>query len=207
MTADGKLTTNKYTLADLQMNTMFFRICERLTVIALAGYCMKSIKMPHNKCFQNFIIFIFVATRISITIWGLLIVDNIVKLIIFCVKSTWKDDTDPKVVKNDSRFNNIICWFVYIFTGLFALAVIGLIAVCFVAFINNVRNSHLPLCEAICEWLKSFGSTIYELLSNWIYPEHILNHTAFTHDLVDENELARLNNQFAHEDKVEGFIE
>ena len=63
MTADGKLTTNEHTLADLDMNNRFFRICERLTVIALAGYLMRSVKMPENKCFQNLIIFVFVATR------------------------------------------------------------------------------------------------------------------------------------------------
>ena len=103
MTADGKLTTNEHTLADLDMNNRFFRICERLTVIALAGYLMRSVKMPGNKCFQNLIIFVFVATRILITIWGLLIVDNIFKLIMLCVKSTWKEDADPKLeVKNDS---------------------------------------------------------------------------------------------------------
>lgn len=76
---------------------------------------------------------------------------------------------------------------------LLAVAIISLIAFTLYSFYNEIRNSHYSFCEAFSDGIKSFFSAIYEAFSNWIYPEHVLNHYAFTHDLVDSNEMIRLN--------------
>ena len=77
------------------MNNKFFRICEVFTIIGLAGNLMRSVKMPHNKCAQNSIIFVFVLARVTLTIWGLMLVDNIFRLIAFCCKYSWDKKNDP----------------------------------------------------------------------------------------------------------------
>jgi len=75
---------------------------------------------------------------------------------------------------------------------LFALAVLSLVVVMMVAFCMGVKDSHLSCCEAIFAGNR-FHLSMNEVMSNYFYPEHVLNHTSFTHELVDQQEMARLD--------------
>ena len=53
---------------------------------------------------------------------------------------------------------------------------------------------------------KTLFWTIIELIQNWVYPEHILNHSEFSHDMKDKGRtLSGL--QMQNEYRIEAFID